>query len=61
VVSGLPVGSPVVYEPDVLVAMNRPSFEKFAADVKKGGVIIYDAVMGDVPIPTILIPRLLPS
>jgi 2-oxoisovalerate ferredoxin oxidoreductase beta subunit len=51
VVSGLPVGSPVVYEPDVLVAMNRPSFEKFAADVKKGGVIIYDAVMGDVPIP----------
>ena len=51
VISGLPVGSPVVYNPDILVAMNRPSLERFAADVKKGGTIIYDAVMGDVKIP----------
>lgn len=51
VISGLPVGSPVVYYPDVLVAMNRPSLERFAADVKKGGAVIYDAVMGDVSIP----------
>jgi 2-oxoisovalerate ferredoxin oxidoreductase beta subunit len=51
VISGLPVGSPVVYYPDVLVAMNRPSLERFAADVKKGGTILYDAVMGDFPAP----------
>lgn len=45
------IGSPVIYHPDLLVAMNRPSIEKFKNDVKPGGVIIYDAVMGDVEIP----------
>jgi 2-oxoisovalerate ferredoxin oxidoreductase beta subunit len=32
-----------VDRPDVLVAMNQPSLEKFAPTVKDGGVIIYDA------------------
>ncbi|PHR25863.1 MAG: ketoisovalerate oxidoreductase [Desulfotalea sp.] len=36
------IGSPSVDKPDVLVAMNQPSLEKFAPTVKKGGVIIYD-------------------
>ncbi len=45
------IGSPVIYNPDVLVAMNRPSLEKFKNDVKPGGVIIYDAVMGEVEMP----------
>lgn len=45
------IGSPVVYHPDLLVAMNRPSLEKFKNDVKPGGVIIYDAIMGEVEMP----------
>ena len=45
------IGSPVVYHPDLLVAMNRPSLERFKNDVKPGGIIMYDAVMGDVEIP----------
>lgn len=36
------VGSPVVSNPTVLIAMNRPSLEKFEADVITGGLIIYD-------------------
>jgi len=51
VISGKAIGSPVVYEPDILVAFNRPSLERFAPDVKKGGVIVYDDVCGDVKIP----------
>ncbi|MDD1736413.1 MAG: thiamine pyrophosphate-dependent enzyme, partial [Methanothrix sp.] len=46
IISGLPIGSPVVDHPDVLVAFNRPSLEKFASTVKKGGVIIYDSLAG---------------
>ncbi len=46
VISGRPIGSPVVDHPDVLVAFNRPSLEKFAPTVKKGGVILYDSLAG---------------
>ena len=42
VVSGTPIGSPTVEHPDVLVCMNQPSYERFAQDVKKGGLIIVD-------------------
>jgi 2-oxoisovalerate ferredoxin oxidoreductase beta subunit len=47
IVSGEPIGSPVLDHPDVLVAFNRPSLEKFAPTVKKGGVIIYDSLAGE--------------
>ncbi|MDR2492201.1 MAG: 2-oxoacid:acceptor oxidoreductase family protein [Coriobacteriales bacterium] len=43
-----PIGSPLVVEPDVLVAMNMPSFDKFADKVKPGGNIIVDSTMADV-------------
>lgn len=46
IISGLPIGSPVIDHPDVLIAFNRPSLEKFAPTVKKGGVIIYDSLAG---------------
>ena len=46
IISGEPIGSPVVDHPDVLVAFNRPSLEKFAPFVKKGGLIIYDSLAG---------------
>ncbi len=39
VVSDKPIGSPVIKNPTHLVAMNRPSLEKFAGTIKPGGVI----------------------
>ncbi len=51
VISGAPIGSPVVYESNILVALNQPSLEKFANDVKAGGVIIYDESIGDFQVP----------
>lgn len=47
VISGEFIGSPVVYEPDILVALNRPSLEEFAPEVVKGGLILYDSTIGD--------------
>ncbi len=46
IISGEPIGSPTSDSPDVLVAFNRPSLEKFAPTVKKGGVILYDSLAG---------------
>ncbi|MDD2439014.1 MAG: 2-oxoacid:acceptor oxidoreductase family protein [Methanosarcinaceae archaeon] len=46
VLSGEAIGSPVVYSPDILVAMNRPSLEKFIGTVKEGGLVLYDATIG---------------
>ena len=45
VVSGTPIGSPTVEHPDVLVCMNQPAYERFAGDVKKGGVVIVDSTV----------------
>lgn len=37
------VSSPFITEPDVLVAMNAPSLDKFEKTVKKGGTIVMDS------------------
>jgi 2-oxoglutarate ferredoxin oxidoreductase subunit gamma len=37
------IGSPVVLNPDILVAMNRASLEKFQPRLKQGGVVLYDS------------------
>jgi 2-oxoisovalerate ferredoxin oxidoreductase beta subunit len=42
-VSGNPIGSPVVDHPDVLIAMNQPSLDRFVADVRPGGTLLYDS------------------
>ncbi len=42
------VGSPMVSNPSVLIAMNRPSLEKFEYDVVKNGLIIYDSSLMDI-------------
>lgn len=39
VISDRPIGSPIIRNPRHLVAMNRPSLEKFAPFVKKDGVV----------------------
>ncbi|MDP2646128.1 MAG: 2-oxoacid:acceptor oxidoreductase family protein [Desulfobacterales bacterium] len=40
VISDGPIGSPIIKNPTHLVAMNRPSLDKFASTVKPGGVIL---------------------
>ncbi len=42
IISDKPIGSPLVSETDVLIAMNRPSLEKFQPEVRQGGLILYD-------------------
>jgi 2-oxoglutarate ferredoxin oxidoreductase subunit gamma len=39
VIADRPIGSPIIKNPQHLVAMNGPSLEKFAPTVKKGGII----------------------
>ncbi len=43
VVSTRDIGNPMVDKSEVLIAMNRPSLEKFEQDVQPGGVIFYDS------------------
>jgi 2-oxoisovalerate ferredoxin oxidoreductase beta subunit len=40
--SGVPIDSPMVTSPNVLIAMNEPSLRKFAATVRPGGWILYN-------------------
>lgn len=51
VVSGAPIGSPAAERPDVLVCMNRPSYERFAPSAKPGGTIVLDETVEDVAPP----------
>ena len=41
------VASPLVNEPEILIAMNTPSLEKFVNSVKAGGTIVVDSTMVD--------------
>ena len=41
--SDTPIGSPIVDKPDVLIAMNLPSLEKFYNETEKGGYVIFDS------------------
>lgn len=45
-----PIGSPLVTNPNVLVAMNRPSLDKFIGDVEPGGVVLLDSSLIDVKV-----------
>ena len=38
-----PIGSPLVTEPDILIAMNDPSVDKFINSVKSGGKVFVDS------------------
>ena len=44
------VASPLVNEPEILIAMNTPSLEKFVNSVKAGGTIVVDSTMVDVTV-----------
>ena len=45
IVSDAPVGSPIVTKPDVLIAMNLPSLDKYENAVAPGGIIIVDSTL----------------
>ncbi len=42
-ISTSPINSPVVTEPDILVAMNRPSLDKFEDALKSGGKLFINS------------------
>ncbi len=37
------IGSPIVDKPNILIAMNLPSLEKYCNETEKGGYIIFDS------------------
>ncbi|MGI6357315.1 MAG: 2-oxoacid:acceptor oxidoreductase family protein [Bacillota bacterium] len=49
VISDSPVGSPLVTHPSIVVAMNRPSLDKFGPTVKPGGLLLYNSSLIDEP------------
>ena len=50
VLSDSPVGSPIITSPDVLVAMNLPSLQKFVDSVTPGGQIFVDSTLIDMKV-----------
>lgn len=48
VIGDEPVGSPLVTEPDILIVMNTPSYDKFVGTVRKGGKIFADTSMTEI-------------
>ena len=38
-----PIACPIVNDPDILMALNTPSFDKFEPMVAEGGTIVYDS------------------
>ena len=47
VISDEEIGSPFVYKPQAVIAMNRPSLDKYEKLVKPGGVLIINTSMTD--------------
>ncbi|MBQ8907093.1 MAG: 2-oxoacid:acceptor oxidoreductase family protein [Clostridia bacterium] len=45
IISDIPVGSPIVSNPDVLIAMNLPSLDKYESTVAPGGTIFVDSTL----------------
>ena len=50
ILSDDPVGSPIITCPDVLIAMNAPSLQKYVNSVVKGGQIYVDSSLIDVKV-----------
>ena len=45
IISDDAVGSPIISNPDILVAMNLPSLDKFEKSVVSGGIILADSTL----------------
>ena len=44
-ISDNPIGSPYVTKPNMLIAMNQPSLEKFGPNVEPGGLIVVNSTL----------------
>lgn len=49
IISDAPIGSPLLNDCDVLIALNKPSVDKFEKIIKPGGTIIYDSALVNKP------------
>ena len=47
IISDEPIGSPIVSKPDILIAMNLPSLDKYESSVAPGGTIFIDSSLID--------------
>jgi 2-oxoglutarate ferredoxin oxidoreductase subunit gamma len=47
VVSDEEIGSPIIHKPTAVIAMNRPSLDKYESLVKPGGVLVVNTSMVD--------------
>ena len=45
IISDEEIGSPLVPDPDILIALNIPSFDKFEPHIKPGGMLFADSTM----------------
>ncbi len=50
IISDNQIGSPIIQSPDTLIAMNKPSLEKFVDTVKPGGIIVLDRSLIDLKV-----------
>ena len=50
ILSDTPVGSPIITAPDVLIAMNLPSLQKYVDTVVPGGQIYVDSALIDIKV-----------
>ncbi|WAM33140.1 2-oxoacid:acceptor oxidoreductase family protein [Caldicellulosiruptor morganii] len=48
IISSDMIGSPVVFNPDTLFVLNKPSLEKFEASVKKDGMMLINSSLVDI-------------
>lgn len=47
IISDNKIGSPIVDNPDVLIAMNAPSYDKYINEIKAGGMAVIDSSLID--------------
>lgn len=47
IISDVPIGAPIVRQPDIAIAFNQPSFEKYDPLVKPGGLFIVNSSIVD--------------
>lgn len=47
IISDTKIGSPIVDKPDILIAMNAPSFDKYINEIKPGGKVFVDSSLID--------------
>ena len=45
IISDKEIGSPIINRPDILIAFNLPSYEKFEPMIKEGGILIANSTL----------------